>query len=150
LSILVLTIFSTLQYDVDADKAEGARPLVPDDSPAPAKRAMKADASKIDSYIEKISAYRAGGDGGKCLKILKAYVGNVVDNPSDEKFKSINMDNKVFKTKVKPFIGAKNLLLAVGFSQAEGQDQLVLDEDADLVMLENTKQKLEAAIVKYG
>lgn len=52
------------------------------------------EVAKIDEYIKKVSSYRAGGDGGKCLKILKAYVGNVADNPGEDKFKKINMDNK--------------------------------------------------------
>lgn len=68
-----------------------------DDTEEPAAQRPKKshpEVGKIDDYIKKISSYRAGGDGGKCLKILKAYVGNVADNPGEEKFKSINMENK--------------------------------------------------------
>jgi hypothetical protein len=107
-----------IQYDVEVDGEEGP-------APKPKKKSA-ASAAKIDGYIQKVSSYKAGGDGGKCLKILKAYVGNVVDNPNEEKFRSINMENKVFKTKVKPFVGAKYLLMAVGFNPNEGQDALVL------------------------
>jgi hypothetical protein len=89
-------------------------------------------------------------DGGKCLKILKTYVGNVVDNPEEEKFKSVNMENKTFKSKVKPFIGAKNLLIAVGFKRNEKGDALVLEDDADTELLAATKAKLEKAMVAYG
>jgi hypothetical protein len=89
-------------------------------------------------------------DGGKCLKILKTYVGNVVDNPEEEKFKSVNMENKTFKSKVKPFIGAKNLLIAVGFKKNEKGDALVLEDDADTELLAATKAKLEKAMVAYG
>jgi hypothetical protein len=89
-------------------------------------------------------------DGGKCLKILKTYVGNVVDNPEEGKFKSVNMENKTFKSKVKPFIGAKNLLIAVGFKRNEKGDALVLEDDADTELLAATKAKLEKAMVAYG
>jgi UBX domain-containing protein 1/4 len=106
--------------------------------------------AKIDEYIGKISSYRAGGDGGKCLKILKVYVTNIVDNPHEEKFRSINTDNKVYKTKVKPFLGAKSLLLAVGFEQAESGEALVLNPDADVQVLSDIKSKLEAAMIAYG
>mmetsp|Transcript_30260 Transcript_30260/g.46302 ORF Transcript_30260/g.46302 Transcript_30260/m.46302 type:complete len:563 (-) Transcript_30260:69-1757(-) len=133
-----------IQYDVDADGAGVA------DVAAHPHKKIKASAAKIDEYISKVSAYRAGGDGGKCLKILIIYVKNVADNPGEDKFKRIKMDNKVYKTKVKPFVGAKALLLAVGFKPAEGGEAaLVLSEDADQDLLTQTKQKLEAAFASY-
>jgi len=131
---------SAVQYDVGG-AGDGA-------SPAPAKK-FKADPQKIDEYIKKVSSYRAGGDGQKCLKILLAYVGNVVDKSDEEKFRTINMENKAFKTKVKPFLGAKALLVAVGFKQTEAGDALVLKEDADRNTLKETKEKLEKAYASY-
>lgn len=132
-----------IQYDVPAD---GEHANEAEHKP----KKPKADAAKIDEYIAKVSGYRAGGDGGKCLKILKAYVGNVVDNLTEEKYKSINMENKAYKTKVKPFIGAKSILLACGFVQNESGDTLTLSDDADPIVLAETKKKLEAAIVTFG
>ena len=131
---------SAIQYDVGG-AGDGT-------SPAPAKK-FKADPQKIDEYIKKVSSYRAGGDGQKCLKILLAYVGNVVDKPDEEKFRTINMENKAFKTKVKPFLGAKALLVAVGFKQTEAGDALILKEDADRDTLKETKEKLEKAYASY-
>jgi len=56
-----------------------------------------------------------------------------------------------FKTKVKPFIGAKSLLLAIGFAQGENDPtHLVLKEDADIQVIKDTKTKLEAAFVAFG
>ena len=113
----------------------------------------KGDPSKIDEYIKKVSSYRAGGDGGNCLRILMLYVGNVADNPSEEKFKTIKMDNKTYRTKVKPFIGAKDLLLACGFAPPEGGpgDVLVLPHDhMDVTLLTDTKTKLEAAYEAFN
>ena len=134
---------SAIQYDKDADGHDDA-------AEAPAKKkAAPVSVAKIDDYITKVSSYKAGGDGGKCLKILKAYVGNVVDKPTDDKFKSINTDNKVYKTKVKPFVGAKALLMAVGFSPNEAGDAMVLKDDADPEILAATKSKLEAAFAAY-
>eukprot|EP00978_Attheya_sp_CCMP212_P039398 scaffold204358_cov57-Attheya_sp.AAC.3 len=106
-------------------------------------------AAKIEDYIKKVSAYRAGGDGGKCLKILLAYISNVVNNPEEDKFKRVNMENKAYKGKVKPFLGAKQLLLAVGFVLNESGDTLVLGADADLNLLSDTKDKLEKALAVY-
>ena len=132
-----------VQYDVD-DGAEVAVDMAEEHKP---KRA--ASTIKIDEYIKKVAAYRAGGDGGNCLKILLAYVGNVVDNPTEEKFKSINMENKAFKNKVKPFVGAKQLLIAVGFKQNSNGDALVLDDAADTQLLASTRSKLQAALDAY-
>ena len=106
------------------------------------------DSSKVDEYIKKVCQYRAGGDGGKCLKILIAYVKNVVTK-DDEKFRTINMENKVYKAKVKPFIGAKALLMAVGFEPNDDGNALILKEDADRELLVSTKTKLEEALAKY-
>ncbi|KAL7464189.1 hypothetical protein ACHAXS_004525 [Conticribra weissflogii] len=63
-----------IQYDVPADGTGGTE----DADAAVAKKPKKAapSAAKMDEYISKISSYRAGGDGGNCLKILKAYIGN--------------------------------------------------------------------------
>lgn len=137
---------SAIQYDQDGEG--GAEPAA-----QRPKTGSKANAAKIDEYIEKVSSYRAGGDGGKCLKVLKLLVGNAADNPDEEKFKSINMETKTYKNKVKPFVGAKNLLMAVGFVLPEKNNdgtRLVLKEDADIELLKATKAKLEQAMVKYG
>jgi len=99
---------------------------------------------EVSKWIKQISTYRAGRDGEKCLKVLLAYVKNVVEN-SDEKYRTIQMNNKVFKTRVNPFIGAKQLLLAVGFLPDDG-DTLVLTESADPFILFQTKEQLETAI----
>jgi len=110
----------------------------------------KPSVAKIDGYIKQICAYRAGGDGGKCLKVLKAYVGNVADNPDETKFRTINTENKAFKGKVKPFVGAKQLLLALGFKTEEGGTSLVLsDGDMDPSLCKEVKSKLEAALKAY-
>lgn len=83
--------------------------------------------------------------------MLRLYVGNVVDNPDEIKFKTINMENKVFKGKVKPFIGGKQLLMAVGFLPNDGGDALELAEErVNLELLAETKAKLEAALDAYG
>lgn len=138
-----------IQYDVPLE-GEDNKQAAATNAPSPERKKLKADAGKIDEYIKKVSSYKAGGDGGKCLKILKTYVGNVVDNPDEPKYKSINMDNKAFKTKVKPFVGSKQLLMAVGFAPNKAGDALVLDEeDVNAELLATTKAKLEAALAAY-
>jgi ATPase subunit of ABC transporter with duplicated ATPase domains len=81
--------------------------------------------------------------------VLHTYIKNIVDNPTEEKFRSINMENKAYKAKVKPFIGGKSLLLALGFNQNPSGDVLILTEP-DFDLLRNTRSKLEAALTSYG
>lgn len=129
-----------IQYDVNTgENIDDAKP----------KPKVKPSAAKIDEYISKVASYRAGGDGGKCLKILLAIVKKVVENPNEDKFKSVSMESKVYKGKIKPFVGAKNLLLAVGFNPNEQGEHLVLGGDADMEVLSSTKDKLEAAFAAY-
>lgn len=135
---------SAIQYDVNPDGTP-----VEEDAPAAPKKKAPPSAAKMDEYITKVSSYRAGGDGGNCLKILKAYIGNVVKNPGEPKYKKINMENKAYKTKVKPFLGAKNLLLAIGFAPTDDGTALELTEDADMEVLAQANAKVEAAYEKY-
>jgi len=117
------------------------------------KTGTNANAAKIDEYIGKVASYRAGGDGGKCLKVLTLLVGNAADHPAEDKFKKINTETKTYKNKIKPFLGAKNILLAVGFGLPEKDNDgshLILKEDADIEILKATKVKLEQAMIKYG
>lgn len=141
---------SAIQYDnKDINDGDGEEPA----AQRPKTGNTAANAANIDEYITKVSSYRAGGDGGKSLKVLKLLVGNAADNPAEEKFKKINMETNAYKNKVKPFVGAKNILLAVGFAiPREGNDRshLILKEDADFELLKSTKIKLEQALVKYG
>jgi UBX domain-containing protein 1/4 len=144
-----------IQYDLevptDKSGADGGEPATKKAAITPSSNTSAPSTAKLDEYIQKVSSYRAGGDGGKALKVLKAYVGNVVDQPTEVKFRTINMENKAYKTKVKPFIGAKHLLLAVGFTPKQGDATvLVLPDNVDPQILAVAKSKLEAAIVAFG
>lgn len=139
-----------IQYDdpnakIELDEAAAAASSVT----TAAKPKARASVAKIDEYIAKISAYRAGGDGGKCLKVLIAYIKNIVENPTEEKFRTIKTDNKVYKAKVKPLLGSKALLLAVGFNPDKSGDCLVLTDEPDMDVLKQTKEKLETAFSAY-
>lgn len=138
---------SAIQYDKDKEENGGESSTT---TTTPKKKSSNIGPARVDECITKVSAYRAGGDGGKCLKILLAYVKNVVEKADEEKFRTVNMENKVYKAKIKPFLGAKTLLLAVGFQQNEGGTAMILAEDADRELLASTKTKLEEALVKYG
>mmetsp|Transcript_44549 Transcript_44549/g.72661 ORF Transcript_44549/g.72661 Transcript_44549/m.72661 type:complete len:275 (+) Transcript_44549:64-888(+) len=102
----------------------------------------------IDKAIATVSKYRTGGDGGVALKTLKAYTSNALND--DPKFRSINMDNNAFRTRVAPFIGGVALLRALGFEKDPAENRLVLPEGGDhRARLQETVAKLEAAMASY-
>jgi UBX domain-containing protein 1/4 len=81
---------------------------------------------KVDTAITLIAAHRLRGEGGNALKLLITFLKNLVENPSEAKYRSINMESNAFKTKLTPILGTVNLLLAVGFEKMseEGVDKL--------------------------
>lgn len=104
----------------------------------------------IDDCIRVLSSYKLGGRGEQCLNILRTYVANIVNNPKEKKYTRINTNNEVFKAKVKPFVGAKKLLRAVGFvHDEEDRAALVLGDRANFELMEKTKMKLESACTSY-
>ena len=140
-----------IQYDYPGAGGGAGAETSGEGAAGAASKAKKAPPSiaKIDEYVAKVSSYRAGGDGGHCLKILKAYLGNVTKNPDDPKYRRINTENKAYKTKVKPFIGAKSLLLCVGFVPTKDGAAMELAEDADMAALKMAEEKVDAAYEKY-
>ena len=89
-------------------------------------------------------------DGGVALKTLLAYIKNIADNPAEEKFRSIKLDNKAYKTRIGPVVGGNGLLKAVGFvkNDEEGKWELTSDR-VDGALLSEVKRKLESAIQAY-
>jgi len=137
---------SAIQYEVGAEGGGDGGEAKGDES-APKKQKVddRKFEQKVVDYIAKVAMYKAGGDGAKCIKVLAAYVGNAAVNPTEEKFKTINMDNKVYKTKVKPFVGAKALLMACGFNPANDGMSMSLDPQVNYDNLKFAKGKLEEA-----
>ena len=91
------------------------------------------------------------GDGGACLKTLGAYVGNLLDHPDEEKFRSINGANAAFLTKVGNLDGGVAVLAAVGFARGP-ETQLVMSADAlaaNHKLLVATRKRLAQALETF-
>jgi len=112
-----------------------------------AKEELTTD-EKIQKAIVTVSRYRTGGDGLVCLKTLKAYTSNALK--PEEKFRTINMENNAFRSRVKPFVGGVALLKALGFVKNDEEGTLVLSEEMkNEDLLRDTVSKLEAAMAAY-
>eukprot|EP01031_Cornospumella_fuschlensis_P033337 gene33337-40327_t len=104
---------------------------------------------KIDQAIGTISRYRTGGDGGAALKLLVTFLRNITTNPTDPKFRSINMDSTAFKSKLGSLVGPLVVLKGVGFVKDEAENKLKYEGDPSAPILVETLQKLVRAEETY-
>jgi len=151
---------SIIQYDVDnpappdssttnpvpptvIKKAADPTPLVKkaSDTPSLVKKSSEApNPAQIDTYISTISKYRTANDGGNALKLISTFLQNIINNPNEEKYRSINTESSAFKTKLTPLVGPLSLLRAVGFEKNDdgklvykGEINQILRDAADKV-----------------
>lgn len=52
-----------------------------------------------------------------CVDILTKYVDNLINNPGEEKFRKIRLNNRAFQEKVNPIEGSEEFLLTCGFER---------------------------------
>jgi len=69
-------------------------------------------------------------------------VSNVIENPADGRFRSINTEGKAYSSKIKGKVGGKKLLLLCGFTPAEDNASLVLVGEPDLATLHLVRERL--------
>lgn len=103
---------------------------------------------KIDGLITTIARHRVGGDGGHALKLLNTFVSNVVNNPTEPKFRSINAESNAFKNKLVPLAGTVALLKSVGFLKSTAEEKYIMQE-APLSLLKIVAVKLQQALQAY-
>jgi len=105
---------------------------------------------RINASIERISRYRVGGDGGQAFKLLNLFISNVVTNPSESKYKTINAESKAFKTKLS-ILGPVTLLKACGFVKCLDGDaeKYVCPDDVDMGLLKEAVDLLSKAETEY-
>jgi len=104
-----------------------------------------------DKAIGLMKRQRIADAGGMALKTLIAYVKNIAETPAEEKFRSINVENKAFKSRVATVVGGTGFLKAVGFVKDDVEGRWFLaPENVDVAFLGEVKAKLEAALMEYA
>lgn len=98
----------------------------PAPAPAPLSSSEKA-LEMVDKSIQLIMKHRTSGDGGNALKLLITFVKNIVENPGEIKYRSINMETNAFKSKIVPVVGALNVLTSVGFAKDSENKRMTFD-----------------------
>ncbi|GMI15117.1 hypothetical protein TrLO_g4160 [Triparma laevis f. longispina] len=142
---------SAIQYDVD--KGDGTDAPVEKISAIPKKTKTvdtRDNTTKMNDLITKIGQHRAGGDGGRCLSLLKTFIGNVVDNPTEPKYRGVNTAGKAYKSRIKGIVGAKKVLEMCGWSMGEEEKLLLPVGEEDLEWMMLVKGKIEAEIVRFN
>jgi len=102
------------------------------------KKNQKTPAQLVEHAIKTIKTLyteiRAPGVAKTCMKTCATFIKNVQKDPSNEKFRKVNLDNNAVQTRVAKVNGGLALLKAVGFKQAEDGNYLVI-EDVDAAVL---------------
>ena len=148
---------SAVQYDQGVGLGgapPGTAPAASSTS-APAKKASTSAAvppvenpsRAVEQALTTISRYRTGGDGGAALKLICTFLKNIVENPNETKYRSINSEGKAFTSKFNGIVGPIMLLRAVGFVKEE--EKFVLGESCDMEFVKNVYEKVVQAEAKY-
>jgi hypothetical protein len=103
--------------------------------------------AQIDTSIQTISRYRAGGDGGNALKLMILFIKNLAENPNEPKYRSINVESNSFKTKLAGLKGPMTIFKCLGFILNADEGKLIISESNPLV--QSTLDKLNKAAETY-
>jgi len=87
---------------------------------ASAKPPQERMASAIKTVKTLYPNFRNPGIAAQTLNTLKAYMINILNNPEEEKFQKIRIENKVFQDRIAKVNGAIVFLKAVGFEEEAG------------------------------
>ena len=84
---------------------------------------------------------RQPGLAKTCFKTISVYLGNILKNPDEEKFRKINLSNEVFQKRVGKINGGLSILKGVGFE--DSADNMLHLEHVDEEVLKEAMRLLE-------
>ncbi|XP_061355481.1 uncharacterized protein LOC133300012 [Gastrolobium bilobum] len=152
-----------IKQKLEEDKAERRRKLgLPPEEPSVAKPSTVVEEKK--SFLPVRPATKAE-QMRECLRSLKqnhkeddakvkrafqtllTYVGNVVRNPEEEKFRKIRLTNQSFQERVGALNGGIEFLEICGFEKIDGGEFLFLPRDkVEIAVLNSAGSELDSAI----
>uniref|UniRef100_A0A3P8V7V8 UBX domain-containing protein 6 n=1 Tax=Cynoglossus semilaevis TaxID=244447 RepID=A0A3P8V7V8_CYNSE len=105
---------------------------------------MRFEEDAVEASVMMIHTFNKDREKVKAaVDIISKYVENICKNPTEEKYRKIKVNNKVFQEKVRCVEGSREFLLALGFTSTmfpiEGQDE----EEEFLVLPEQSPDALE-------
>lgn len=109
-----------------------------------AKKKEKTPAEMVEHGIKTVKTLytelRAPGVAKTCLKTVATFIRNAKKDPSNEKFRKINLDNENVQKRVGKINGGLAILKAVGFKQADDGNYMQLAEVNDAVLANALEQ----------
>ena len=98
-----------------------------------AQKKEKPPKELIDTGIKTVNQIytnsRAPGVAKTCFKTCSTFGTNVLKDPSQEKFRKVNLDNENVKKRVGDLSGAKSILKGMGFiPNPDGSNTLIIPE----------------------
>ena len=79
-------------------------------------------AAQVDTAFEMMFASEVGEEAVLvCLTTIGKILGNVVNQPLEEKFRKVKLNNKAMREKILSVSGGLEVLITAGFSQAVGE-----------------------------
>ncbi|CAD7955992.1 unnamed protein product [Amoebophrya sp. A120] len=102
--------------------------VVPGTAPATSSTAS-VSFDDFDRALSEVSSLSDAEQKRACFSTLNKMCSNIVDKPSEEKFRKIKMENPAFNKKVAECLGGTECILAMGFApeEIEGVDYWVYD-----------------------
>ena len=105
---------------------------------------------KIEKSTKILCGLKAGGVGATALKTLRKLVANVLKDPENPKFRSINLTNEAIRKRVTGHPGGMIMLEAVGFEKnAEEMKMILSDANLNKDILNLAKDRIEAALMTF-
>lgn len=114
---------------------------------APGEPGEKTPVERMQHAIKTIKTlypnFRNPGKARTCVSTLLAYIGNIVNNPLEEKFRRIRTTNKAFQDRVASCTGGVMFLNAAGFEQ---QDEFLVNMTQDIRLMESAVRLLNETL----
>lgn len=93
------------------------------------------------------SDFRAPGVAQTCFKTCSTLIGNLLKDPSNEKFRRVNLDNEAIKKRVSTINGGLNILKGAGFVKSDEGNQLTIEQSSiDNALLQAIVKMLQEKI----
>ena len=98
----------------------------------------------MDTRASTDSRYE-GSEVDECIKTLIIILSNVLNSPTEEKYRKISIENKRYNETIAKFPGASKILLLAGFVQNDKEIKLPLETNLIKIKMILTWLKQETA-----
>lgn len=132
-----------MMQQLERDKLERFGGVLPPEAQEKKKTPIELADHGIKTVTTLYTEMRAPGVAKTCLKTCATFIGNVLKDKTNEKFRRVNLDNEAVQKRVAKINGGLMILKAAGFEHAtDGTNQLEIqnvDEKVLIAVLDRLK-----------